>query len=161
MKKLVSTIALLTGMLLASSAYNKTDGELEIGDASPSIALKSSTEEFKLEKSEGKYVLLTFWSSSDAQSRADCNAYTAWFETANPTKIQHVAVNFDSQPVLFEEIVRLDGLDEKAQFNVRGSEASLIRHDFGLDQGYGSVLIGPDGKIASFNPPVSELHNII
>ena len=161
MKKLVSFVALLAALLLATSGYNEYDRILAIGDDAPSLTVSNNDTTFNLGKSEGDYVLLTFWATSDARSRVDCQRYSKWFEKNNPTKVKHVSVNFDEEPSLFREIVRLDNLEPYAQFNVNGSEASQIRHDFGLDNGYGSILIDPNGYIKSFNPSSQDLRSLL
>lgn len=160
MKKLVSAIALFAVLLFATSGYIEYDRTLSVGDNVPELSVTSNDTSFSLKESNGEYVLLTFWSTSDARSRVESRMYLAWFEK-NPTSgVKHISVNFDEEPSLFNEIVRLDNRNDQAQFNVNGSKASQIRHDFGLDDGYGSILIDPKGHIKSFNPSTSELRSL-
>lgn len=161
MKKLVSTVALLAALLFATSGYNEYDHTLAVGDDVPGLSVANGDTAFNLSESKGEYVLLTFWTTSDARSRVECQKYSKWFENNSPAGVKHISVNFDEEPSLFREIVRLDKLDDQAQFNVNGSEASQIRHDFGLDNGYGSVLIDPQGAIKSFNPSTTDLRSLI
>lgn len=161
MKKIFSFVALLAALLFATSGYNEYDRVLAVGDDVPSLAVSNNDTAFNLRESKGDYVLLTFWTTSDARSRVDCQKYSKWFEKNDPLNVKHISVNFDEEPALFREIVRLDNLDHHAQFNVNGSEASQIRHDFGLDNGYGSILIDPNGYIKSFNPSSTDLRSLL
>ncbi|MDE7376969.1 MAG: SCO family protein, partial [Muribaculaceae bacterium] len=74
--------------------------------------------------------------------------------------LRHVSVNFDQEPALFAEIAKRDGLDMAQQFNVTGAQANNIASDYGLDHGFGSMLIAPDGRIAKVNPSLSELSSL-
>lgn len=188
MKKIISIVALALIVLLGTSAYTANDS-LAVGDKAPALSLSNGNSSFDLYQDlatapsrDSLYVLVTFWSSADAQSRIDCNRYAHAAEalsrldstgealvsdaqgahnqiSALPAhaRLRHIAVNFDSQPVLFQEIVRLDRLDGKSQFHVSGPEAEAIRLDYGISDGYGSVLIGPDGRIVAFNPALRRI----
>lgn len=161
MKKLVSTVALLAMMLVASSGFNESDNDgVKIGRQAPVLTVANDSSQFDLRENKGEYVLITFWSSADAASRIECNVYSEWFRENANSKIKYVAINFDSCPELFEEIVRLDNLDNQAQFYVNGSDALRIRGEYGLNEGYGSILISPDGLVTSFNPSTSDLSSL-
>lgn len=160
MKKLVSTIALFAVMLLVTSAKNSDITSLSEGDEAPALRVENTTGTIDLKDCKGEYVLLTFWSTSDAQSRRDCNVYSSWFEKNRPANVRHISVNFDFERILFDEIVKLDKLDANTQFNVQGVAAIRLQEEYDLQEGYGSVLIDRDGRIRRFNPSVSELTSL-
>ena len=67
MKKTVFTIALMALLLISTSAYNQEDQGIRKGDNAPSLVIENAEQSFDLAKMKGSYVLLTFWSSTDAQ----------------------------------------------------------------------------------------------
>lgn len=160
MKKLVSAIALLAVLITASSGSSSKEMYLAEGDRAPELSIENGMRHISLDEYKGDYVLLTFWKSSDAQSRIDCNVYSTWFAKTKPANIKHMSVNFDNEPVIFEEIVKLDKMDQQSQYNVKGNVATKIIADYNLQEGYGSVLIGPDGTIKAFNPSAHELSSL-
>lgn len=141
--------------LIASSGYSKSPVGVFPGDIAPEVRIDTDSA-FSLSSTRGRYVLLTFWSSTDANSRQACNHYTSLANELGD-KLQHVSVNFDTDPQLFNEIVRRDGLGTESQFNVQGEQAARIAQDYHLEGGFGTVLINPDGRIGTINPSDHEL----
>lgn len=160
MKKSIFMIALLAVSLIASSGYTDTVTGTQPGKYAPQLALEQGDDTLSLGQCRGEYVLITFWSSSDAVSRQACNRYSAWMAKHPESAVRHLAVNFDADRALFEEIVAVDGLDATAQYNVQGNAARRIIRDYRLDGGYGSVLINPDGRIAELDPPLTQLSSL-
>ena len=65
-------VVLLICSLTAFVEKDKPTGGLSEGDVAPDFKIESTSEEqpaFKLGNLKGKYVLLSFWASYDAQSR--------------------------------------------------------------------------------------------
>lgn len=161
MKKFFVIAALMAIMLVASSATNRGFYKIAPGSIAPMLTVNDSEKSFDLASLRGRYVLLSFWSSTDAPSRESVNRYSKALRNMQDTAaIAHIAVNFDSSHKLFEEVVKRDGLDAKAQFNASSSQPEKIIANFNLTSGYGSVLIGPDGKIIEVNPGISNLTRI-
>lgn len=161
MKKTLLSIALMAMLLFATSAYNRDAIGTRVGDSVPALAVANEQAAVDLNQMRGEYVLVTFWSSADAASRVQCNQYASWMKSNQPQGLQHISVNFDKEPQLFQEIARRDKLDTSAQFNVQGEDAARIFSDFGLADGYGSLLISPDGRIDAINPTTSELSSLL
>ncbi len=161
MKKTIFMIALMAVMLVSTSGHSRGDAALSSGEFAPELQLSADSYSTALSLMRGDYVLLTFWSSENAESRINCNAYSAWVKGCQPSNLRHVGVNFDQEPALFSEIARRDGMDMEAQFNVRGTDADHIISDYHLAQGYGTMLIGPDGRIAAINPTTSDLTSLL
>ena len=57
--------------------------------------------------------------------------------------------------------MRLDSLNPVEQYNVRGNDAKEIEMKYQLDDGYGSLLIDPEGKIIAHNPTDSQLDELV
>lgn len=161
MKKSIVGVMLTALMLLATSGLTRNNDGIANGQFAPNITLDNDIVMTSLQDMRGEYVLLTFWASDDADSRIQCTQYSAWVKEMGLANVRHVAVNFDDEPDLFREIVRLDNLDYQGQFNVRGAEAVAISEDYGLASGYGSVLIDPQGRIVCVNPKQSDISSLI
>ena len=162
MKKTLKFIVIFAVLLISVSAYSGKTIDASNGYFAPSLTLQNEQESLSLEGLKGKYVLLSFWSSTDALSRVACNEYTA-FERESNAEEQFclLSVNFDQNSGLFHEIVRRDNLNTKSQFNVQGDEARKIKEQFHLEDGYNSLLIDPTGRVISTNPSTSTLKRIL
>ena len=158
MKKTILTLALFAGMLFASSGYNGKVFGTEQGDWAPVVSFTEDDAPVSVDQFRGKYLLLSFWSSTDASSRVDVNKYSSWIGSISAdANVDHVAVNFDTNRTLFDEIVRRDNLTGTKQFNVQGDMARDIIESYGLSDGFGSVLIDPQGRVSAINPSKEEL----
>lgn len=160
MKKTFLAAPLAALMILTASSYSDERGGTRPGDFAPRFEVGNASAKVDLGQLRGQYVLLTFWSSADAPSRIEAGKYAAWMGDNANANVRHISVNFDDEPALFAEIAKRDGLDLMAQYNVAGAEAEKIISDYGLDKGYGTMLIGPDGRIAKLNPTASDLSSL-
>lgn len=162
MKKTLKFIVIFAVLLVSISAYSGKIIDASNGYIAPSLNLRNEQKSVSLENLKGKYVLLSFWSSTDALSRVACNEYTA-FEKEISAEDQFclLSVNFDQSNGLFQEIVRRDNLNPKSQFYVQGDEAKKIKEKFHLEDGYNSLLIDPTGRIISTNPSTSTLKKVL
>lgn len=157
MKKTILLLALFIGLFVTSSGFNSTSLNTAIGKDAPEIDCYDISQAIKQCEDQGRYVLLSFWSSTDGPSRMSVNNYDSWLENNRDAKVDLLAVNFDKSSNLFREIVKRDGLDGDYQYNVAGETAKQIIHDYHLDNGYGSLLIDPQGKIIAHNPTIETL----
>ncbi len=158
MKKTILTLALFAGVLFASSGYNDKVFGTGQGDLAPVVSFTEGETPVSVDQFRGKYLLLSFWSSTDARSRVDVNKYSSWIGSMDAdANVNHVAVNFDTNRTLFDEIVRRDNLTGTKQFNVQGEIARDIIESYGLSGGFGSLLIDPQGRVAAINPSKETL----
>lgn len=160
MKKNILIAALVAFMIVASSGMSRRMPDIRVGAPVPDLVIDDDARCLDLGKLRGSYVLLSFWSSSDAPSRVAVKNYDTWLRhlSAKVEKpVRHVSVNFDESEELFRAIVRADHLDKHAQYNASGSLAESIIANFNLREGYGSLLIDPDGNIVAINPGISNL----
>lgn len=154
-------IVFLTMLFTATSGLGHSQATIAKGELAPEIILESNNDKLELSNYRGENVLLTFWSSSDAKSRVECNKYDSWMKANETTQLRHIAINFDEQPALFEEIIRRDNFDATSQFHAQGKKAQQIMEAYNLNDCYGSVLIGPDGHIIDFNPSSTTLAQLL
>ena len=160
MKKTILILSLFIGLLITSSGFNKTSLNTSIGKDLPEIANDEISKVIEQCERDGKYVLINFWATTDGNSRQSVNDYTAWLNAHGNGKIDLLSVNFDKSERLFKEIVKRDGLIDETQFNVSGNQARQIMNEFHLDNGYGSLLINPSGRIIYHNPSPEDLSKI-
>ena len=161
MKKTFLIAALLIGLLLFAGGYADSHYKTAPGHQAPFLSMNDADSMLTLDRMKGDYVLVNFWSSSDATSRQAANLYTAWQRRHPEAKLKMLGINFDDSEGLFHEIVRRDSLVAEEQFYVRGDTARAIFDNYGLSDGFGAVLIGPDGHIIALNPTDAELDMII
>lgn len=159
MKKAILFIATFVLVVVILTAFANKPSAPGTGYKAPAIAMSNDTTDTVLDNYQGEYLLLTFWSSSDAGSRIRCNEYT---RAANHTKgLSHIGVNFDSSKSLFDEIVRRDNLTTGEQYHVEGNQAANIMESYHLDRGLHTFLINPKGIIVAVDPETTTLNNLL
>ena len=116
MRKTLAFIVLLVALVSFSSAFNAPEIDTKVGAIAPNITIGNSYSQFSLSKYRGKYVVINFWSSDDAESRIR-NIEISKFANSNENgDIVFAAVNFDRNADLFGETLKIDNLDEKHNF---------------------------------------------
>ena len=155
-------IALFAVYLIFVSAHTEKVIDAEIGYFAPYFTFGQDENQISSEDVKGKYLLLSFWSSSDAQSRIVCKDYTEFMRSLESSEnICHVGVNFDRTEKLFEELVRLDNLSVETQYYAQGDNASQIIENYHLENGFQSYLVDKQGRIVAKNPSTTFLLKIL
>ncbi|MDE6098986.1 MAG: peroxiredoxin family protein [Muribaculaceae bacterium] len=152
--------ALLLGLIVASAGVGTQPSDTAVGRKAPVVQLGNVQSAINAEELKGKYVLISFWDSSDAASREACNRYNAWFNANHPSDACFVGINFDDSAEMFNEIVRRDSLNPSDQYRVGRQEAEAIYRTYHLEKGYGSLVVSPQGRIVCHNPGPEELDQI-
>lgn len=160
MKKAIVFIACFAFLAFILMAFTDRGTAPGIGYKAPGIALEGHESDTMMHLSDyrGEYVLLTFWSSSDAASRLRCNEYSSIAAAGVP--LQHIAVNFDRSEGLFGEVVRRDNLRASEQYHVDGLAAKLIKENYHLDRGLHSFLIDKKGIIIAVDPDAEQVESL-
>lgn len=157
MKKTILLAVLFVGVLFCAVGYADSQYRTALGHHVPSLVLPQADSVLRYDRSDGDYVLLNFWTSVDAPSRRQANEYTAWIRNNPEAPVKLISVNFDHSRGMFSEIVKLDSLIPASQYYAEGDTARAIIDNFGLNRGYGSLLISPEGKIIAHNPTDAQL----
>lgn len=159
----MSIIVLFIVFLINVSAHTGKVIDAVEGYTAPFFQLEQDDSTLSVAAMRGKYVLLTFWASSDAPSRIACNNYTDFVKSIGDEgkHFSHFAVNFDRSERLFRELVRKDGLDSKAQFYAQGEKADRVIKDYHLEKGFQTFLIDPQGRVIARNPETKHLTQIL
>lgn len=154
-------IAIFAVLLVSMSAHTERVYEAADGFNAPDLIVDNSHSALSLSDLKGKYVLVTFWASSNAQSRISAARYDDFSKSLDEERFCLLSVNFDRSERLFREIVRRDNLSAKSQFYVSGSNAETIFENYHLGNGFQSFLINPQGKIVATNPSNDTLKKIV
>ena len=161
MKKTMAIIVIFAVLLGLGSAASGSAADGKVGSKAPMFKIERSDSTVALDDMKGKWVLLQFWASSDADSRIACKQYTMLEqnqESSNSGERFHLlAINLDRSERLFREIVRRDGLSAESQFFIERSNAEKFIDDYHLESGLSSFLIDPNGLIVAKNPSEQQL----
>lgn len=166
MKKLFALIAGFVMLLLSTSAFVDKRQEAVLGEKAPALVVNRGEEAMSLESLEGNWVILSFWSAADAQSRIAQNEVAAYVRgVSDPVKadgLEIVSVNFDRSEQLMKEIVRLDNLDENSQFHIEDADkANALRQAYRMNEGLRTFVINPEGELVAADPTLADLKAII
>ena len=103
-------VVLLISSLTSFVEKDKPTGGLNVGDVAPDFTIESTSDaqhNFDLTDLKGKYVLLSFWASYDAQSRMQ-NASLSNALRSTSQDVEMVSVSFDEYQSVFQETIRKD-----------------------------------------------------
>ena len=151
MNKTLLTIAVIGLLMLLTSAYYTAPADGRIGYKAPALVLDSNNGLSPLLQHRGENILLTFWSSADADSRIDNMRYDRLSRDAGKHFV-HVSVNMDRSMSVFNSTIALDNLDRSAQFySSIDVQDDIIKH-WRLDEGYHSFLLDASGVIVAVDP---------
>ena len=131
-----------------------------MGDIAPDFEIQSmSDEQLKNELSnmKGKYVLLSFWASYDAQSRMQ----NASLSNALHQNVEMVSVSFDEYRSVFEETIRKDQIVTPVCFVETEGENSDLYKQYRLGRGFTNYLLDDNGVIIAKNISAAELSSYL
>ena len=158
MKKGLLAIASLALLLVSTSANSTKTIDSRVGYVAPVFSLSSNDTTVSLQQMKGKYVLLTFWSSADADSRMANIRYDR--AAATNARLEHVALNYDENQSLWSEICKLDGVNIASQFFARNENGAKLFKAWKQNEGFSSFLISPTGEIMAMNPSAQMLNQL-
>ena len=158
MKKITLILAVFAVLLSMVSAGTKNEYNAEVGMKVPYFEVKAEDGDvISLSDMKGRFVIVNFWTSADANSRIAANQYDSYVESVEGEHLSLVSVNIDRNQRLFEEIKRRDGLNAKSQYYVQPGSASDLIRKFNMGNGLQSYLIDPQGTITAINPSTEIL----
>ena len=159
MKKQLLLIVIAAFIFIFTSARYETPADSRIGYTAPGFSVEKDGNKVELQKLRGAYVLVSFWSSTDAESRIATIAYDRL--ARNHAEMEFVAVNYDPSAAVYNEIVKNDALAAESQFRDAEGSASGIFKAYNLENGYCAMLISPEGKIVAVNPSAETIEHFI
>ncbi|MBD5226241.1 MAG: redoxin domain-containing protein [Bacteroidales bacterium] len=165
MKKLKLLIVSFAVLLIATSAFADKHQDVAIGNEMPPMVIKTDSMDISLPSLRGKWVILSFWSASDAGSRMAQNRMVTITRqlTQNNlnTPVEMVSVNFDRSEQLMHEIINIDQLSSEMQFHIKDKdEIATLRKTLRMDNALRTFVINPQGELTSVDPTEDELRQI-
>ena len=147
--------------LLAVSAGTKnakpTVG-INPGDFAPRIESLGTESNFSFQNHSGRYTLLNFWATYDAESRA--RNVQLWNEVnkLSSDKIAMYSISLDEKESIFTETVKADKLEGTKQFHEELGRKSELFGKYNLQKGFCNFLIDDKGVIIAANvtPEVNQ-----
>ena len=105
---------------------------------------------------KGKKVVVNFWASYDAQSRA-ANVRLHNILKTMDRDVAFLSVSFDENRNVVERTLALDDMETVSLFCETSGTGSKLYKELNLDKGFRSYLIGENGVIAAMNMNPADL----
>ena len=137
---------------------DKPTGGLNVGDMAPDFKIQTmSAEQSQTELSDlkGKYVLLSFWASYDAQSRMQNVSLSNALRSSH--NVEMVSISFDEYQSIFKETVRKDQIVTPTCFVETEGEDSGLFKKYRLNRGFTNYLLDGNGVIIAKNISAADL----
>ena len=152
-------VVLLASSLTSFVEKGKSAGGLNVGDVAPDFKIELTSIEqsdFALSQLKGKYVLLSFWASYDAQSRMQNISMSNVLKNTGGN-IEMVSISFDEYPSIFKETIRTDDIVTPNCFVVDQGDKSRLYQTYKLNRGFKNYLLDGNGVIIAKNISAAEL----
>ena len=157
-------VVLLISSLTSFVEKDKPTGGLNVGDIAPDFKIKTMSTEQQpiqnLSKMKGKYVLLSFWASYDAQSRMQ-NASLSNALRSTSQDVEMVSVSFDEYKSIFNETIKKDQISTSNCFVELAGVSSDLYQTYRLKRGFKNFLLDENGVIVAKDITVSELSSYL
>ena len=152
-------VVLLISSLTSFVEKDKPTGGLNVGDVAPDFRIETTSDvqhNLDLTDLKGKYVLLSFWASYDAQSRMQ-NASLSNALRSTSQDVEMVSVSFDEYQSVFKETIRKDQIVTPTCFVETKGESSGLFKKYRLNRGFTNHLLDGNGVIIAKNISAAEL----
>ncbi|MEA4916787.1 Thiol-disulfide oxidoreductase ResA [bioreactor metagenome] len=131
------------------------------GEMIPDIVLTDSEGNYhNLYDYKGKKVVVNFWATYHAQSRAN-NVQLYNYLQSNNSDVEFISVAFDENRNVVERTLTLDRLESISQFYEMSGTGSEIYKDFKLNEKFRNYLIDENGVIIAMNITPEDLKTIL
>ena len=154
-------VVLLISSLTSFVEKDKPTGGLNVGDVAPDFRIETTSDvqhNLDLTDLKGKYVLLSFWASYDAQSRMqNASLSNALRSTSQNNNVEMVSVSFDEYQSIFEETIRKDQIVTPTCFVETKGESSGLFKKYRLNRGFTNYLLDGNGVIIAKNISAADL----
>lgn len=135
-----------------------TEG-LTIGDKAPEFKICGDKQLVNLKDLRGKYVLLSFWASYDADSRMKNVSLN--HVVGKTDNVEMVSVSFDDYKSIFNETIKKDRITTSNCFVELSGKRSDIYKKYRLHKGFKNYLLDDNGVIIAKDIEASELLSYI
>ena len=116
---------------------------------------------FSFQNHSGRYTLLNFWATYDAESRA--RNVQLWNEVnkLSSDKIAMYSISLDEKESIFTETVKADKLEGTKQFHEELGRKSELFGKYNLQKGFCNFLIDDKGVIIAANVAPEDLTKVL
>ena len=152
-------VVLLISSLTSFVEKDKPTGGLNVCDVAPDFRIETTSDvqhNLDLTDLKGKYVLLSFWASYDAQSRMQ-NASLSNALRSTSQDVEMVSVSFDEYQSVFKGTIRKDQIVTPTCFVETKGESSGLFKKYRLNRGFTNYLLDGNGVIIAKNISAAEL----
>ena len=131
------------------------------GDFAPRIESLGTESNFSFQNHSGRYTLLNFWATYDAESRA--RNVQLWNEVnkLSSDKIAMYSISLDEKESIFTETVKADKLEGTKQFHEELGRKSELFEKYNLQKGFCNFLIDDKGVIIAANVAPEDLTKVL
>lgn len=160
--KWIFVVLLICSLTAFMNKGTATSG-LSVGCVAPDFIFKSTQANQQprcLSDLHGQYVLLNFWASYDAQSRAE-NILLNNCLRSQDSPIKMVSISFDKYQSVFRETVRKDQIVASVCYNELSGNQSPLFDTYRLSRGFCNYLIDANGVIIAKNISATELSEFL
>ena len=157
-------VVLLISSLTSFVEKDKPAGGLNVGDIAPDFEIQTMSANqsvHELSDLKGRYVLLSFWASYDAQSRMQNASLNNALRASANNNVELVSVSFDEYKSVFEETVRKDQIVTPTCFVETEGESSGLFKKYRLSRGFSNYLLDDNGVIIAKNISAAELSSYL
>ncbi len=131
------------------------------GEMIPDIVLTDSEgERLVLHELKGKKVVLSFWASYDAHSRA-ANVQLYHFLSRINSDVTFISVSFDENQNVLERTLAMDQLEMIPCYREPNGSGSGLYQDFRFSKGFSNYLIDEEGLITAMNIDPEEMQTLL
>lgn len=156
--------------LFSIAAYTERIYQPTSGFRAPDFTVSALTDTAtttSLASLRGRFVVLSFWASSDPASRMRNMTYDSMTRKidaslpAGEDPVAFLSVNFDSSRKLVEQIARRDSINPSDISFASGATARRLISDYRLADGYRAYLIDPSGHVVARNPSEATIRRAL
>ena len=144
MNKIFITIATMALLTLFTSAYNNQMADSRVGYQAPNFTVERGDSTVSLQQLRGQRVMVTFWSTTDGESRLSNMKHD---RNSTHDGMTHLSVNMDRSEGVYQMAIRMDRLHKKSQFHADSAQQEELTKAWRLDGRSNTFIIGPDGRI--------------
>lgn len=156
-------LVLLSSLILSSGSIKTDQPSMGYypGEFLPNIEITDEGgNNLDLSDFKGKKVVINFWATYDAQSRAS-NIQMHNYLKNNYPEIALLSVSFDENKSVYEQTLLWDQLENNSQYREKEGTQSEIYKEFNLRKGFKNYLIDEDGIITAMNVTPETLDDIL
>ena len=135
-----------------------TEG-LTIGDKAPALKMDGKKQLAGMKDLKGKYVLLSFWATYDANSRVQNAALSHTISKTD--NVEMVSISFDTYPSIFNETVMKDCISTAHCYLEQDGEKSEIYQTYRLHKGFKNYLLDENGVIIAKDINAKQLSSYL